>query len=86
MKQEFKGFKGFWRGVFSEPDGTPSFSRMASGLIVAFACGWVSHLVWHNHALPDFAGLALFIGTLYGTNKLAGALKKPDPPPNGPAA
>lgn len=74
MLEEFKGPAGFVRGLFSESDGTPSFSRFATGFLVMFAAGWVSHLVWHNHSLPDFAGLALFIGALYGTNKFSSAL------------
>ncbi len=69
--------KPFWKGVFSETDGTPSFSRVATGFIVAFSLGWVTHLVWHNHSLPDFAGLALFIGTLYGANVAKNIFQKP---------
>ena len=69
----------FCRGVFSESDGTPSFSRVATGLIVAFALGWVTHLVWHNHALPDFGGLVLFIGALYSVNKITAAVAKAPP-------
>ena len=73
----------FWRGVFSD-GGQPSFSRLASGFVVAFSLGWVTHLVWHNHALPDFAGLALFIGTLYGLNRVTTAFGKPGAPPSPP--
>lgn len=68
-----KGASPFWRGVFSESDGTPSFSRIATGVVVAFAVGWVTELVRHTHALPDFAGLSCFIGTLYGVNKISNA-------------
>ena len=64
----------FWRGVFSEPDGTPSFSRVATAVIVGFAVGWVTALVRTNHQLPDFGGLVLLIGALYGVNKFAGAV------------
>jgi len=64
----------FWRGVFSESDGTPSFSRVSTAVIVAFAMGWVTALVRINHQLPDFGGLVLLIGTLYGVNKAAGAV------------
>jgi hypothetical protein len=64
----------FWKGVFSEVDGTPSFSRVSTGLIVSFACGWVTAIVRHNHALPDLAGLALFVGTLYGANVIKNAV------------
>lgn len=66
-------FKQFFIGVFSD-NGSPSFSRIATAVIVAFALGWVTHLVMHNNSLPDFAGLALFIGTLYGANVGASAL------------
>ncbi len=69
----------FWRGVFCESDGTPSFSRVATGLIVAFALGWATHLVWRNNALPDFGGLVMFIGALYGVNKLSAAVGQRDP-------
>lgn len=68
--------KQFFVGIFSD-NGQPSFSRLATGFIVAFSIGWVTHLVLHNHALPDFAGLALFIGTLYGANVAGNILKKP---------
>ncbi len=64
----------FWRGVFSESDGSPSFSRIASGLSVMFSLGWVTHLVVTNHALPDLGGVALLSGTLYGVNKFSGAV------------
>ncbi len=64
----------FWRGVFSESDGTPSFSRVATAVIVAFAMGWVTALVRANHQLPEFGGLVLLIGTLYGVNKVSGAI------------
>jgi hypothetical protein len=72
--------KPFWRGVFSEPDGTPSFSRVATSVIVAFAVGWVTALVRMNHQLPDFGGLVLLIGALYGVNKVAGAVASKSSP------
>jgi len=64
----------FWRGVFSESDGTPSFSRVATAVIVGFSMGWVTALVRMNHQLPDFGGLVLLIGALYGVNKFSGAI------------
>lgn len=66
--------KPFWRGVFSEADGTPSFSRIATAVFVAFAVGWITSLVRQNHSLPDFAGLSCFVGTLYGVNKISNAI------------
>jgi hypothetical protein len=82
--------KEFLREAFSEtkPDGTTgtaSFSRLATGLLVAFSLGWITASVWvatwHNfrnpaaapwQVLPDagvLAGLAAFFGTLYGINR-----------------
>lgn len=77
MSQDLNRPSGnFWRGVFSESDGTPSFSRVATGIMVGFACGWISCLVWRNHSLPELGGLALFITVLYGANKAAGVFSK----------
>jgi len=66
--------QAFWRSVFSESDGAPSFSRVATAVIVGFSMGWVTALVRMNHQLPDFGGLVLLIGALYGVNKFSGAL------------
>lgn len=74
MIDEFKGKAGFWRGVFSESDGTPSFSRVATSVIVGFACFWITYLVVKNHGFPEFMGVGGFVTVLYGTNKLSGAL------------
>jgi hypothetical protein len=65
----------FFKGVFSESDGTPSFSRLFTGLVVAFSMGWVTSIVKATHALPDFLSLSLLIGTLYGLNKGSGVLE-----------
>jgi len=73
----------FLREVFSE-DGQGSFSRVASGFHVAAALGWITHVVWHTHALPDPAALAAIAGFVvapYGANKLAGALSRSPAPP-----
>lgn len=66
--------KSFWRGVFSESDGTPSFARIATGFVLCFACGWVTAIVAHKFELPDFMGLVAFIGVLYGLNKAKEAI------------
>jgi hypothetical protein len=70
---EQKSVQPFWRGVFSETDGTPSFSRIATSVFVAFSVGWITALVERTHSLPDFAGLSCFVGTLYGVNKISNA-------------
>lgn len=67
-------FWAFMAGVFSD-DGQPSFSRVGAGIALAFACGWITSVVLHNHALPDFGGVALFIGTLYGVNQAGGIFR-----------
>jgi len=72
-------FWTFMAGVFSD-NGTPSFSRVGAGLALAFACGWVTAIVCNSHALPDFTGLTLFIGALYGANIAGNAFRKPGPP------
>jgi hypothetical protein len=72
----------FWAGVFSEADGTPSFSRVASGVALAFGCGWVSAIVVAavrrgvRPELPDFIGLIAFLGVFYGINKGTALFKK----------
>jgi hypothetical protein len=45
--------KDFVLGVFSD-GGAPSFSRVATGVVVGFACGWVTAIVRVTHVLPDF--------------------------------
>lgn len=65
----------FWRGVFSDGD-TPSFSRVGTGALVSAAIVWVSRIVWRTDHLPDFTGLALFMGTLYGLNRVTTAFGK----------
>lgn len=67
-------FWAFMAGVFSD-NGAPSFSRIGAGMALSFVCGWITDIVRHTHALPDFGGVSLFIGTLYGINmagKVAG--------------
>lgn len=65
------GWRGFWRGVFSDPDGTPSTSRVATLLLVLTGCFAVAFLTVVNHALPpavELAALGLFVTVLYATN------------------
>jgi hypothetical protein len=63
-------FRDFVIGVFCD-NGMPSFSRVATGLALAFACGWVTSLVRFNHALPDLIQLTMFVGALYGVNRFS---------------
>lgn len=66
----------FWTWVFCEQDGTPSFARVSTAVLLGFACGWVTAIVRASHALPEFGGLALFITCLYGANKFSTAFKR----------
>jgi len=64
----------FLKGAFSEQDGTPSFSRIGSGILIGFSCGWITAVVHFTHAIPDvatLAGLGALIGVPYGLNKFA---------------
>ena len=73
----------FLEGVFSD-NGQPSFSRVGAGFALAFACGWVTAIVWKTHALPDFMGLTMFIGSLYGVNVVGSAFKPKTNQPDQP--
>lgn len=65
----------FWAWVFCESDGTPSFSRVATAVLVAFACGWITAVVRYSHSLPELAGIGGFITVLYGANRIAAILQ-----------
>lgn len=68
----------FLKGVFSDGD-QPSFSRVASGVLVAFACGWITALLYHDHKLPDPAellALGAFVTLFYGVNRGTQSLGK----------
>jgi hypothetical protein len=62
----------FVKQVFSE-NGQGSYSRSASGIIVASVIAWVSYVVFRSHTIPDLTGPAAFlttgVGVHYGTNK-----------------
>jgi hypothetical protein len=79
MKTFFAAFFAFLKSVFSENDGTGSFSRVAGGIIVCFTVGWVTHVVWRTHIVPDLTGPAAFLaagsGSTYGINKLDGIVR-----------
>ena len=74
--EETRYKRPFWPWVFCEADGTPSLARVATAVLLAFACGWVTAVVRWTHALPEFAGLAGFVVILYGVNKASNVFKK----------
>lgn len=62
------------RGIFTEQDGKPSFSRIFLGLFILCAIAWVWYLIIKNNAMPDLGGLAgllTAVGTVtYGYNQV----------------
>jgi hypothetical protein len=72
----FEKFAAFIAGVFTDENGRPSFARIGAGMALSFACGWITDIVRHTHALPDFGGVALFVGTLYGLNVVKNGVMK----------
>jgi hypothetical protein len=65
---------GFLRSVFSESDGTGSWSRFGAFLSLSAVIGWVSMVVHHTHAIPDVGGLAFFLTATnapYGVNLIS---------------
>jgi len=69
--------KPFWRSVFSEADGTGSWSRVSSAMTLVASLVWVSYVVLHTKAIPSLDGVALFIGTgnvSYVANKVSTAI------------
>lgn len=67
--------QSFWRGVFSEGDGSPSFARVACVPTVLAACGSIFFLGAKGHAdALTLGALALFAVAPYGTNKMVAAL------------
>jgi len=67
--------KTFWVGVFSD-GGVPSFSRVATGLIVVVALGWITYIVYQTRVIPDVGGVVLLASTLYGVNVAGSAAAK----------
>lgn len=45
-----------------------------SGIAMIACIVWVTMLIRHNYALPDFSGMSLFVGVPYGLHKITGTL------------
>lgn len=62
----------FWRSVFSEADGTGSFSRVGTAFLLINLVGILWYVVLHNNALPSEAAMFAWSASmlpLYGTNR-----------------
>ena len=60
----------FFKLLFSAEAGA-SFSRVCSFVNLISATIWATHLVFRNHALPDFTGLIAWICGPYTIGKAA---------------
>lgn len=59
----------FWKGVFSEADGTPSLSRVATAVVVGvFSFKWITTTMDFNRSLPGIIDASLAIAAIYGLN------------------
>jgi hypothetical protein len=75
LKHLPEGGQKFIAGVFSD-GGSPSFSRVATGLLLIFCLWWDTYFLYRNGAMPDFTGQVLFLGTIYGVNVAGSAASK----------
>ena len=57
------------RGLFSEDDGKPSFSRVCTFIILVCLLSWDTYMVIIKQTIPDLGGQALFLPILYAVNK-----------------
>lgn len=72
-----KTFGQFVMGVFSEPEGTPSFSRLTSFLFIAVMLLMDVMHFWKTGQMPDWQqllGQGFGGSAAYGINKLGGVL------------
>jgi len=67
--------KNFLQQLLSE-SGEASFSRLGALVALAFACGWITYLVFHTHVLPSLEDLTFFIAALYGLGKANETLQR----------
>lgn len=66
--------KTFWRGVFSEEDGSPSLSRIATAVIVVDVLTILDYYVFKKLMFPDSSvllGLSGLCTALYAANKVS---------------
>ena len=61
-------FFKFLRSVFSESDGTGSWSRIASCVALIAVVGWVTYIIVSTKAIPSLDGPISFIAAPYAIN------------------
>lgn len=68
--------KNFFKSVFSEADGTGSWSRVQSAIALVAVLSWVTYLVIKTKALPDLTSATIFVSGSYVANRISRFLKK----------
>ena len=73
----FSGVNKVVREIMSEPgpNGTLSWGRVASSVLLLAAIVWVSHILFRTHQLPALDGITGFVLAPYGSNKVATAVQ-----------
>ena len=64
--------RDFLRQAFMD-NGVPSSSRLLSAICTVASIGWITHIVFHTHAMPDVAtigGATAFSVAHYSANRL----------------
>lgn len=51
----------FTKGLFSD-EGKPDIGPVCTFLSTAAVIGWITHIVWRTHAIPDLTGPGIFMG------------------------
>jgi hypothetical protein len=67
--------QGYFKGLLRESDGTASFARTGSLILLLAVLGWISYVILHTHSIPALADVKEFLTgsflCLYGVNKTA---------------
>lgn len=74
----------FIKSVFSEPDGTGSFSRCATAVTIVCGVSILCYLIWRNGSLPDatvLAALGAWMVAPYTANSVRRCFDKMGPTP-----
>ena len=70
--------RNFFVGLFYELDGSPSFAKFVTAIVLESVIVWVSYFVFAKGIIPDLSGISLFSGTVlgltYGVNKVSQAV------------
>ena len=73
----FAGFKKVVREIMSEPgpNGTLSWGRIASSVLIIAVVVWASRFLYLNHTIPSVRELTEFMIAPYASNKISTAVQ-----------